>query len=357
MLKLWCRLVVAMLWLPALALLHQESQRIRKNCVQNFLACKTKCREEASPVPLSSKEATTSDVLRCVTVLSHFMATTLLAPSRSLAQRGAFEMDAEFYFQNLLGQRKTKGNSLFKSGAVFPSPRKLDGEFSAAVFSIILNELAASMHVPASDLLQEVNSKAQYGIKVFQTFAPIEDTSLRDQYYFDMLLYIAYNEAGRVVSSSADRVALRERIGDRIFEYITKLTTVGEADFKHRSDTGIDVKRQAELLYIGRKGITQLLEVFQEKKFIGGYKFDEEALDDEYYILQSFQEDLPVSFQVTLISPVTLLSFIQQAKANTLFHPEIIATTISSYLRRLCLQPRFKMIPFRSSENFLIIFL
>jgi hypothetical protein len=44
-------------------------------------------------------------------------------------------------------------------------------------------------------------------------------------------------------------------------------------------------------------------------------------------------QGLPVSFQITLKEPATIISFIEMAAANTLFHPEIIASTIASYVR------------------------
>lgn len=45
-------------------------------------------------------------------------------------------------------------------------------------------------------------------------------------------------------------------------------------------------------------------------------------------------QGLPLSFQMTLKEPATIISFIEMAKENTLFHPEIIAATIMAYLNK-----------------------
>lgn len=52
-------------------------------------------------------------------------------------------------------------------------------------------------------------------------------------------------------------------------------------------------------------------------------------------LFDSCTQGLPVSFQLTVVGPVNLLGFLETAAADTFFHPEIIATTISSYARSL----------------------
>ena len=42
-----------------------------------------------------------------------------------------------------------------------------------------------------------------------------------------------------------------------------------------------------------------------------------------------------MNFQYTLVSPINILGFLETAAADTFFHPEIIATTISSWARSL----------------------
>ena len=73
--------------------------------------------------------------------------------------------------------------------------------------------------------------------------------------------------------------------------------------------------------------------MFSEKKLIGGYKYDLDDFNDVSFALSSFKEDLPISFQVTALAPVNLLSFLQQSAANTFYHPDIIGTTINNYGR------------------------
>ena len=48
-----------------------------------------------------------------------------------------------------------------------------------------------------------------------------------------------------------------------------------------------------------------------------------------------YTQGLPLSFQVTLKNPATILGFIQQSRQDTFYHPEVCATTLCSYARML----------------------
>ena len=73
---------------------------------------------------------------------------------------------------------------------------------------------------------------------------------------------------------------------------------------------------------------------FNSTKLIGTYAFCSFLISFVYFGNFSLK-GLPVNFQYTLVSPINILGFLETAAADTFFHPEIIATTISSWARSL----------------------
>jgi hypothetical protein len=76
--------------------------------------------------------------------------------------------------------------------------------------------------------------------------------------------------------------------------------------------------------------ITEILSLFQSKMIISGYSFDDENFHDMTYISKSILDSVPLNFQIFIQNPATIISFIEQYKLDTFYHPEIIATTLRS---------------------------
>lgn len=223
---------------------------------------------------------------RLMKSLQSVLAIGLLVPAQALATRGAFEMDADFYFQNLFGVRKGKDPSFLKNGVIFPTPRRLDPVFASNIATIVFEELSRATNVQIEIFRNNVYGKVPYYLKYFCTFAPIVSESLDDQYYFDMIMYIAYLEAGRIVKQSEERVKLRQRIGDRILEYVSS-----SGEFVAPTATPNSTKAALAANLVNKRGnIKLLLNIFVAAKFISGYKYDDEPLDDIPYVLSSFNE-------------------------------------------------------------------
>mmetsp|Transcript_22853 Transcript_22853/g.50820 ORF Transcript_22853/g.50820 Transcript_22853/m.50820 type:complete len:125 (+) Transcript_22853:24-398(+) len=90
------------------------------------------------------------------------------------------------------------------------------------------------------------------------------------------------------------------------------------------------------------RGTEQILGVFKTTGIIADYQFDADDMSDFDYAEASFQESLPVAFQVTLKEPATILGFLEGAQANTFFHPEVVANTITALARSLGFRIRFE---------------
>jgi hypothetical protein len=68
-------------------------------------------------------------------------------------------------------------------------------------------------------------------------------------------------------------------------------------------------------------------------RLIDSYLFDADDVSDERFAMESFNLDRPVSFQVTLKGPATILGFLEETASDSFFHPEILATTVAAYIR------------------------
>jgi hypothetical protein len=130
-----------------------------------------------------------------------------------------------------------------------------------------------------------VTKKIPYFIPYFRTFAPIATEDITDQYYFDIILYLTYIEAGTVVKKSEDRVVLRERVGNRILSYLINSHYLSSSVLYTKNDLPAAKRLQASLTQL-----KAILQIFKDKKFIENYKIEEDALDDEIYLQQCFDQ-------------------------------------------------------------------
>eukprot|EP01031_Cornospumella_fuschlensis_P027538 gene27538-33262_t len=236
-------------------------------------------------------------------------------------------MDAEIYIRNLLGLRQSS-ESVFKSLGSFGSPRALDKPFVSTIIELVYAELSKIANVPISTLKKAVEDKTPYYTKYFMTFAPITQQDVSDQYYFDMLLYLIYLESTTYLKSSEARVAFRERIGSAILQWLVSSSLIIPASSK-KSSVGLAL------------GIRQLLSTYKNKGLIADFIFDDEDLIDEEAVRQSLSSQMSQSFQITLVRPATILGVLQQAQANSLYHPEITATVIQAMARSAGFELKF----------------
>ena len=127
-------------------------------------------------------------------------------------EKGAFEMDAEFYIKDLLDAVGLKGSKTsgtqngFQKKPIYKSPRTLDRKFVSNIVNIIASSIAqVSKSTQAADIVAAVITETDSAVQSFKTFVPITAMDITDQYYFDMLLYLYYIEAGKLLPTSEER--------------------------------------------------------------------------------------------------------------------------------------------------------
>jgi len=76
----------------------------------------------------------------------------LAYPTLSNAQKGAFELDAEYYVKNLLGTQ-----SLEKDRVIYPSPRIIDNEISNKIVMLTKSEISYFSNVSTEELSIKIN--------------------------------------------------------------------------------------------------------------------------------------------------------------------------------------------------------
>eukprot|EP01041_Mallomonas_annulata_P004110 gene4110-8168_t len=248
----------------------------------------------------------------------------ILFPISSRAIEGAFELDTKYYIKNLLGLKDLADQ---EQQIVFPSPRSLDITFATNIIKIIKDEISKISGISPESIDIACNNNLPIFISKFRRTAPIIKEDVTDQYFFDITLYTIYNYTSTVIPNSKDRVLLRQNIGQEILNYLQNKNYINSKLLSQLYNKNLNIETKASYF---ADIIKEILGIFTSKSLIAGYLIDDENLYDIDYIISSFNEDLPVSFQFTLKSPATILGVLEMAAANTFFRPEIFATTIAA---------------------------
>ena len=232
-------------------------------------------------------------------------------PLTSNAQvKGAFEMDLEFYLRNIFNGKPSDDAQTFKNRPIYKSPRTMNRVFAERLLDIVVQQIVATgnhnkvnndglaydKQTAITNLTSIVDSKVPYMLNYFRTFAPITTQDLSDQYYFDMVMYLYYLEAGSRIPSSEERVGLRSRVGQEILRLL-----VDEYGLYNNSSGGITLpvhdRRQQDSISLAAKNlsklstvITAVLERFKMNGIILDYEFQADDLDDVTYAISSFQD-------------------------------------------------------------------
>ena len=254
-------------------------------------------------------------------------------------------MDAAYYLKNLVGRQKEEEQ---KVRVVFRSPRRIDAAFARAIL-----ESVSALLAPGFDRSALAADVAEQ-LPLFRTFAPIEREDSSDQYYFDLQLYCAYEQAKRLLPSSQDRLRFRSRLGDRVLDLVLaqpggqhvplplppplQAQAQGQAQAQAQAQAQVQVLSQEQVA----AGVAAILSVFQSTGQISGFLFDEADFADAEFAARSFEARMPVAATIQLREPATVLSFIQGVRLNTFFHPEFIGACLVAYLARVGLGARFE---------------
>ena len=223
---------------------------------------------------------------------SWFLAITTV-PSVSKAEKGAFEMDMEYYAKSIFTRNNlNKGLDITAHRSVYKSPRTLNGPFAAKVLDAVINEISETAHISRGDLISSCGECIPAYLSYFKTFAPIVSQNLTDQYYFDMLLLIFYLEAGKSIPKSEERVKLRKRIGDAVLNI---LLSEDSSSAYHQLPSIIlpkpsTIENAAKQMPSLCDGINSVLQIFQDTGMIASFIFDADDFSDVDYAEKSFSD-------------------------------------------------------------------
>lgn len=296
---------------------------------------------DSEPLVRSLAESTRR-ILVLPSVLAAAIAPLILKNKMANAREGAFEMDARFYIRALVGGGgNVSATSAEKRKAMFKSPRTLDAKFAAAVGDVVCREISRISGVPMTTIVTNVTNAVPSLLPNFQTYVPIRTANFSDQYWFDIYLHAAYLLAAALIPLSADRVLLRKGVGNGVLallrdgKYVNLPPPLAPAT---TNEVAVAAGRMGTLA----TGMESILKAFVECKLIDSFVFDAEDVGDQRYAEGSFVEGLPVSFQITLRAPATILGFLEVTASNSFFHPEILATTLACYARSLGFKSHFE---------------
>lgn len=245
-------------------------------------------------------------------------------PAESEAAKGAFEMDAEYYISNIFS--KNKGEAA-KTGdgrrPIYKTPRKLDTDSANQIYSKLIDLVRANSAGKGEELEEKVAALRQSKLGYFKSFAPIVTETLTDQYFFDISLWAMYQIAQGVIPTSEKRVKFRTQVGEAVYSSIRpirKSTPTVPIAFPAPIKEAID-------------DVVATLQGLKRAKLIASYSFDSEDASDEQFARETFAVKAPISFQITIDEPATLLSFLEGQIEDTFFHPEIIGSCLAASLR------------------------
>jgi hypothetical protein len=190
--------------------------------------CKSYMDSALATVPRSMKEMTSTTAIGRGAAMLQLL-TIAVAPQVAHAEKGAFEMDMEYYVRDLVSAVKGEtANDKVQEGLktfdkklkkFYGPARKMDESFASSVVDLILTkmEVVSNLSRSRAKLLEAVDDKIDYNLKYFKTFVPISDKkTVGDQYFFDIFLYTLYLEAGKTIVKSEDRIRLRSLVGASI---------------------------------------------------------------------------------------------------------------------------------------------
>ena len=258
--------------------------------------------------------------------------------ARAAPREGAFEMDMRFYLRDLVngGKPPPEGSalSMTKRKPVFPSPRTLNADIVKAIADVVCTEISRVSGMPVPTIAAKAADAVPALVQsTFASYVPLRAMDFSDQYYLDIYLYALYLVAAVIIPQSVDRVELRKGVGKEVLALLArkKLVTLPPIVSSATVAAGAAAAGMQPLC----QGVENLLKAFAgpELRLIDSYIFDAEDAADERYAAESFNLGRPVSFQVTLKGPATILGFLEETASNNFFHPEILATTVAAYMR------------------------
>lgn len=218
---------------------------------------------------ISDNEILRRDVYKSIKIATVF--SSLFYNSKSaMATRGAFEMDAQYYLNNMI-----RKNDIIqqKSQIFYKSPRVLEFETSKKTYDIVISALEINTNIQSSDIKIMTSQYLEQNLHKYISFLPIKYFNIRDQYYFDITLLSLYIFAAKNIQDSPGRINLRNFIGKALIETF----------FPHLMKNFIKTNDMKSIFL----SIIEILDFYKVEQFISSYSIDSEAFPDEDDIIKS----------------------------------------------------------------------
>lgn len=220
-------------------------------------------------------------------------------------------MDVEYYLRNLLGTTASPD----ARRAIYKSPRRIDPEIAADLLDIVTKEVSVGANVPVAVVQANATAMLPLFLPFFRQYAPLREENLSDQYYFDVCVYMRYLIAEARIPESMDRLRLRDRVGDAVLALLQR-------------KRGLRLPGRTRDLPATADAMRDTLQCLQRAGVIESFAFDDEDMRDREYAASLFVDGLPLSVQVTVDQPATLLGTVQMAASNTRLHPDIVGAAV-----------------------------
>lgn len=246
----------------------------------------------------------------------------LTHPSAAQARiKGAAEIDAEAYFQDLL-----KGNPLtggIEQSAIEIRPaRVLDKEFATFLDKTTLKLLSETSGVSMEGVEREVAAFRQAVEPGFQRRAPFPTGDLSNERCFDCYSYADFRVAAKLLPNLRARATFVRQLGETVLgEIFEGLRAIDAKAVPRTYDAQKDGLEEA------LSGLSRILAYMKLKGFLKDFRVN---ADD--YDRASWDEGFSLEVLVTVVEPATLGGNVQFTGEGFLFHPDYVAETLLAYL-------------------------
>ena len=292
---------------------------------------------------LRSTQMHIKNMLTTSTWTSALLSFSTLYPSMALAKgrKGAFEMDMEYYITDLTLGLAGKKDKPKPQRAKVNKGRRLDEKFAENVYHIAINKISLISGQSIDKIKEAAKLELHLYKPYFEEFVTISEETFKDARYFDISIYALFRVAEKIIASSEERIRLRRLIGQSILDSIKEesgvLPLMEAIKSESTTTTGTTgttgtTKGDPSIMPLIAQGSRRLLNTLRVKGFCGNFILGDDDMLDPIYINNSFSDNLAISFQLTLVDPVTIISHLEFAQANTFFHPELLASVVQAWV-------------------------
>lgn len=274
----------------------------------------------------SSKQVVMREVLsRLGSIMALTSPVYPIKKADAATNKGAFELDMEFYIKNLLNiSDKSPKQQVF-----FPSPRYLDQVIMKEFIYLIVSNVSKYTKKNVMQVTEEVDKRLPNIYESLKTFVPLTRFDFSDQYYVDLYILVLYQIAFDNISNLVYRDEMKQQIGIDIYHFLCDRFVKKNIVAESINDTDMQNNKVCQFAF----GIKSILDAFVQCKFIESYKYNlndicEDAIDE----LVTY----PINAEIYLKQPISIIgSVVLQKSRGSLFHPDLFGSVISAYTKEI----------------------